>query len=612
MPEMLKAGLIRSLATAPIARIQPPRESRTDDAFSSHLDTARDAIRESRRNERSERMDKASKRKDDARDAADAKKVDDAKDPRVDQDVVADDSTVAVNTVAAPIVVVTTGAPDAFTADADIEPEGEAGEQFEDAATTSPEASVDSNDGTLSKPTRAAAASSGPAHNEGDPLETQPVPSSIRAIKPESQSNPATQAVVRSQSIGQNDVATDGSPLRLQQAATGNARELSTAVANIQDVGDAKASADVPQTQATVAQAAAEQDFAPRIGREAQRESVSLRDIRVAASLDRALGGDSSHAENQDAGARQGDSAHGQPKSLIAGVANDSTRPGPARVNNAIDSTVRVTGISEVSGDVTAATIGRFLLDAPATTGRTGAQAPSGASSDAAMPARGETSAMSSPTIVSQGVATKSAATPALREPAGATFSQILATRLNPSDAIDGAARTLAASGGNGRHQVTLRLAPAELGQLRLDVRMEQGVMSLRVDADNAAAGRMIESRLGELREALAVHGISVERAEVVVRGDTSANLPGDQRQHHEDQHTRQHASNGDSGESNWNFSGDASFAQGGRGERSDANSWWSVGESMSAAVEASPPEATQAAGATAMGASNLALDLVA
>ncbi|MFQ5424694.1 MAG: flagellar hook-length control protein FliK [Phycisphaerae bacterium] len=107
---------------------------------------------------------------------------------------------------------------------------------------------------------------------------------------------------------------------------------------------------------------------------------------------------------------------------------------------------------------------------------------------------------------------------------AGHTFGQILAAGADPTDAtdaMDGTARLLHAAGGQGRYQASLQLDPPELGQLRVQIRMHHQAMTLRVDADNAAAGRLIGMHMGDLRDALAIHGIRVDRADVVVRSES-------------------------------------------------------------------------------------------
>jgi flagellar hook-length control protein FliK len=87
---------------------------------------------------------------------------------------------------------------------------------------------------------------------------------------------------------------------------------------------------------------------------------------------------------------------------------------------------------------------------------------------------------------------------------------------------LDAAAKVFSASNNGGRQQVTLQLDPPELGQLRLQIRMHQDAMTLRVDANSQAVAKLIESRLPELRDALASHGIRVERSEVVVTRSAS------------------------------------------------------------------------------------------
>ncbi len=68
-----------------------------------------------------------------------------------------------------------------------------------------------------------------------------------------------------------------------------------------------------------------------------------------------------------------------------------------------------------------------------------------------------------------------------------------------------------------------MQLEPPELGQLRVQVRVQQHAMTLQVDAESSSVARLITSRMAELREALASHGIRVERADVVVKSPASS-----------------------------------------------------------------------------------------
>lgn len=105
----------------------------------------------------------------------------------------------------------------------------------------------------------------------------------------------------------------------------------------------------------------------------------------------------------------------------------------------------------------------------------------------------------------------------------GDTVGQLLTSGGPQGDPVEAAARVLSASVRGGRHQVTLQLEPPELGQLRLEVRMHQQAMTLRVDAETQAVARLIESRLPELHDLLATHGIKVEKSSIVVRPPASA-----------------------------------------------------------------------------------------
>ncbi len=157
-------------------------------------------------------------------------------------------------------------------------------------------------------------------------------------------------------------------------------------------------------------------------------------------------------------------------------------------------------------GDGLAARIGRFLIGSTDVAGVDAtAVAPQGTA--AGPPA---SSRLITPTTGVSGAG-----------PAGHTFSRILAAGADGADAIDGTARLLHAAGGQGRYQATLQLEPPELGQLRVQLRMHHQAMTLRVDADNAAAGRLIGTHMSDLRDALAIHGIRVDRADVVVRSES-------------------------------------------------------------------------------------------
>lgn len=310
-------------------------------------------------------------------------------------------------------------------------------------------------------------------------------------------------------------------------------------------------------------------------GVEAGPKGESMRDVRVSDAMGRALQGESRQPEGQAASFRRGPneqaafgSAGPYSRDLPTGVVASS---GAA----SSESIARVIGVHPVSGDATAAAIGEFLAGVSVQSDGIKSARNDAEGTGAKQVPNTNTSSATSTVSAAASSGAKSASNVAPPAPAGSTFSQILATRLDPASSMESTARVLAANGGNGRHQVILRLSPAELGDLRLDVRMTAGVMSLRVDADNAVAGRLIESRLGELREALSTHGISIERTEVVVRGDASANGGFEHRSSSDDGMPRQHPTRSDSGDGSWNSGSSHAFSSGDRDGRSDANPWW-------------------------------------
>lgn len=201
----------------------------------------------------------------------------------------------------------------------------------------------------------------------------------------------------------------------------------------------------------------------------------------------------------------------GEPRGDSA--APESHRIAPARAAPGIDATGRIERIriSSGRGDGAAASVGKFLI--------------SGATESAELTANA-----GPPSDVTSGASAPSAAPRPAAQPSQTsvpsfqtTLNQLLLAPVPADDVIDAAARVLTASGSGGRQQVTLQLDPPELGHLRLEIRMQQQAMTLRVDAESHAVARLIESRMSELRDALAGHGIKIERSDVVVRAPASA-----------------------------------------------------------------------------------------
>ncbi len=165
--------------------------------------------------------------------------------------------------------------------------------------------------------------------------------------------------------------------------------------------------------------------------------------------------------------------------------------------------------------------------------------------------------------------------------------------RLDRPEAIEQIARVVRTHANGRTSSMTLRLDPPELGQLRVDVRMQDQTLVVRFQAQTQAAHDLLQDRISELRHALDQHGIRLDRAEIEIRPPTTPNQHGrpadDQQQHplpqggesDSGQATGQYGSgdgshepesSGGSGSETWT-SGDASVLQGLQGDEVDVMS---------------------------------------
>ena len=90
--------------------------------------------------------------------------------------------------------------------------------------------------------------------------------------------------------------------------------------------------------------------------------------------------------------------------------------------------------------------------------------------------------------------------------------------------------------------EVRLRLSPPELGSLRLQVSVQDGVMVARMETETEAARAQLTNSLPDLRERLAEQGIRVERFDIDLMQRPSMGTPdrpGDPQQQHEPQPLR-------------------------------------------------------------------------
>ena len=115
----------------------------------------------------------------------------------------------------------------------------------------------------------------------------------------------------------------------------------------------------------------------------------------------------------------------------------------------------------------------------------------------------------------------------------GQAVGDTLTAGLTGPDGPATAARVVGTSAaGPGRFQMALQLDPPELGQVRLNIQMQQQAIALHVDVESRAVARLIESRMPELHEALAAQGLRRDRTEVVVRSPSNGDAGLNQQQH--------------------------------------------------------------------------------
>jgi flagellar hook-length control protein FliK len=72
-----------------------------------------------------------------------------------------------------------------------------------------------------------------------------------------------------------------------------------------------------------------------------------------------------------------------------------------------------------------------------------------------------------------------------------------------------------------------IKLVPASLGEVTLNVRMEGGQMQAQIDVSHASVKAALENSLPQLREALSSHGIEVQRLDVFHNGQSMARDAG-------------------------------------------------------------------------------------
>jgi flagellar hook-length control protein FliK len=93
------------------------------------------------------------------------------------------------------------------------------------------------------------------------------------------------------------------------------------------------------------------------------------------------------------------------------------------------------------------------------------------------------------------------------------------------------------------KSEMRITLVPASLGEVTLSVRMERGQMQAQIDVSNAAVKAVLESNMGQLRDALGSRGIDVQRLDVYHSGQSLArDTGGDQGDRSRRQGGRRHS----------------------------------------------------------------------
>ena len=97
--------------------------------------------------------------------------------------------------------------------------------------------------------------------------------------------------------------------------------------------------------------------------------------------------------------------------------------------------------------------------------------------------------------------------------------------KLFEKEIVEQVQRTILASANkNGLHEITLTLNPEKLGEIRITIQVENGVVSARLNVENTQVKSIVEQNLQSLRDALAQQNLSAGTLDVNV-GDNTREL---------------------------------------------------------------------------------------
>lgn len=282
-------------------------------------------------------------------------------------------------------------------------------------------------------------------------------------------------------------------------ATSGRAEEVIKAVGAVQTN-----EAESGEAADTASGSASARESAER-GAVAQRQAAAKAKVSSSAGVDRASEAPASGVGASGASNVAGGASPASSGSAVVGVESRSR------------GAVEPVGVSRVEGDSGAASLAKALLASHNgdlsgnswAAGTTGSEAHAG------------TSVLNVTSSGERGNAQPAKAFGALlgqQSPAATRVAELLLAQQPASSGVDAAVRLLGGSNGAGKQEVTLQLDPPELGRMRLEVRMEEQTMSLRMDVQSRAVAKLVETRLPELRDALSAHGISIDKSQVIIR----------------------------------------------------------------------------------------------
>lgn len=142
-----------------------------------------------------------------------------------------------------------------------------------------------------------------------------------------------------------------------------------------------------------------------------------------------------------------------------------------------------------------------------------------------------------------------------------------------------------------GGGEVTLRLRPHELGQVRVHLEVRDGVVTGRVEAANASARELLGERLDELRTALESRGLEVHRLSVVREPSEGGGLPEQARDGAGSESRNQESPGTGEGSGDARADGSARDGAFGSGDHAERGPWGRSGRDAAGPGDGAGPE---------------------